>query len=86
MDERRGDRGLSGAVVGALVVGQVVLSRTVFGRYLVAIGTNEQAVRLSGIDPRPVWLAVFALAYDSAGLIVGGGSSFLPPPTLLWKK
>lgn len=46
-----------------LVVGmQVVLSRTVFGRYLVAIGTNEEAVRLSGIDPRPVKVAVFVLA------------------------
>jgi len=33
----------------------------VFGRYAVAIGTNEEAVRLSGIDPRPVKLAVFML-------------------------
>jgi ribose transport system permease protein len=56
--------------LGALalvVVGQVVLSRTVFGRYLVAIGTNEEAVRLSGIDTRPVKLAVFALS----GLLAG---------------
>ena len=44
-----------------VVIGQLVLSRTVFGRYLVAIGTNEEAVRLSGIDPRPYKLAVFAL-------------------------
>lgn len=44
-----------------VVMGQVVLSRTVFGRYLVAIGTNEEAVRLSGIDPRPLKLAVFVL-------------------------
>ena len=42
-------------------VGQFVLARTVFGRYLVAIGTNEEAVRLSGIDPRPIKLAVFTL-------------------------
>jgi ribose transport system permease protein len=42
--------------------GQLVLSRTVFGRYLVAIGTNEEAVRLSGIDPRPYKFMVFALA------------------------
>jgi ribose transport system permease protein len=47
------------AVVAA---GQLVLSRTVFGRYLVAIGANEEAVRLSGIDPRPYQLAVFVLA------------------------
>jgi len=44
-----------------VVIGQLVLSRTVFGRYLVAIGTNEEAVRLSGIDPRPYKLAVFVL-------------------------
>ncbi|MBN2133529.1 MAG: ABC transporter permease [Sedimentisphaerales bacterium] len=44
-----------------VVAGQLVLSRTVFGRYLIAIGTNEEAVRLSGIDPRPYKLAVFVL-------------------------
>jgi ribose transport system permease protein len=44
-----------------VVVAQLVLTRTVFGRYLVAIGTNEEAVRLSGIDPRPIKLAVFLL-------------------------
>jgi ribose transport system permease protein len=57
--------GLSLPFLGAValvVVGQLVLSRTVFGRYLIAIGTNEEAVRLSGIDPRPVKLAVFALS------------------------
>jgi len=45
--------------VAIVVAGQLVLSRTVFGRYLVAIGTNEEAVRLSGIDPRGLKLAVF---------------------------
>jgi ribose transport system permease protein len=50
-------------VLAILIVagGQLVLSRTVFGRYLIAIGTNEEAVRLSGIDPRPYKLAVFVL-------------------------
>ena len=48
--------------IAVVVVGQLVLSRTVFGRYLIAIGTNEEAVRLSGIDPRPYKLAVFALS------------------------
>jgi ribose transport system permease protein len=47
--------------LGVVIAGQVVLTRTVFGRYLVAIGTNEEAVRLSGIDPRPVKLALFML-------------------------
>ncbi|MBI5388447.1 MAG: ABC transporter permease [Verrucomicrobia bacterium] len=44
-----------------VVVAQLVLSRTVFGRYMVAVGTNEEAVRLSGIDPRPIKLAVFLI-------------------------
>ena len=57
--------GLSLPFILALVVvagGQLTLSRTVFGRYLIAIGTNEEAVRLSGIDPRPYKLAVFVLS------------------------
>lgn len=63
--------GLSPAFLVALLlvgVGQVVLSRTVFGRYMVAIGTNEEAVRLSGIDPRPIKVAVFVIAGCLAGL------------------
>jgi len=57
--------GLSLPFLMALLIvagGQLTLSRTVFGRYLVAIGTNEEAVRLSGIDPRPYKLAVFMLS------------------------
>jgi ribose transport system permease protein len=50
-----------GVALATVLLGQFVLSRTVFGRYAVAIGTNEEAVRLSGIDPRPVKLAIFAL-------------------------
>jgi ribose transport system permease protein len=63
--------GLSPAFLIAVLVvcmGQVVLGRTVFGRYLVAIGTNREAVRLSGIDPRPTEVAVFALSGLLAGL------------------
>jgi ribose transport system permease protein len=55
--------GVSASTLLALTVaavGQLVLSRTVFGRYVVAIGTNVEAVRLSGIDPRPVKWIVFA--------------------------
>jgi ribose transport system permease protein len=76
--------GLSGPIHGlavspafliALLViaaGQVILSRTVFGRYLVAIGTNESAVRLAGINPKPAKIAVFALL----GLLSGLGGVF----------
>jgi ribose transport system permease protein len=44
-----------------VVAGQVTLSRTVFGRYALAIGANEEVVRFSGVNPRPIKLAVFAL-------------------------
>ena len=56
--------------VMVIIVGQVALSRTIFGRYLIAIGTNEQAVRLAGINPRPPKIAVFALM----GLLSGLGA------------
>lgn len=45
-----------------VAVGQFVLSRTVFGRYVVAVGANESAAWLSGIDPRPVRLTTFTIA------------------------
>lgn len=61
-------------ILAILIVagGQLVLSKTVFGRYLVAIGTNEEAVRLSGIDPRPYKLAVFVLcsALAAVGAVI----------------
>jgi ribose transport system permease protein len=63
--------GLSPAFIVAVMVvaaAQALLSRTVFGRYIVAIGTNAEAVRLSGIDPRPVVVGVFTLAGLLAGL------------------
>jgi ribose transport system permease protein len=44
-----------------VILGQLILSRTVFGRYMIAIGTNEEAVRLSGINPKPVKFIVFVL-------------------------
>jgi ABC-type glucose/galactose transport system permease subunit len=33
----------------------------VFGRYLIGIGTNEEAVRLAGINPKPYKVLVFSL-------------------------
>lgn len=67
--------GISPATVLALLVvaaAQVVLSRGVFGRKLVAIGTNEPAARLAGLNPRPAKIAVFSLA----GALTGLGAVF----------
>ncbi len=63
--------GISGALIVSLaivVAGQFVLTRTVFGRHITAIGTNEQAARMSGIDPRPYRLFVLAVSGGLAGL------------------
>ncbi|CAH2788093.1 MAG: Ribose ABC transporter, permease protein RbsC (TC 3.A.1.2.1) [uncultured Paraburkholderia sp.] len=54
--------------VAIMVIAQLVLTRTVFGRYLVGIGTNEEAVRLAGVNPRPYKVIVFALMGALAGL------------------
>ncbi len=54
--------------LGTVIVGQLVLSRTVFGRRLIAIGTNEEALRLSGINPKPYKIAVFVLCGLCSGV------------------
>ena len=50
-----------------LGVGWVVLTRTVFGRMIYAIGNNEEAVRLSGHRP----FVFKVLAFTVTGLCVG---------------
>ena len=63
--------GVSAALIfsiGLVVAGQFVLTRTVFGRHLVAIGTNEKAARMAGIDSRNYILAVLALSGALAGI------------------
>jgi ribose transport system permease protein len=57
--------GISPAFVFAIAVvavGQFVLARTVFGRYCIAIGTNEEAVRMSGINAKPYIISVFVIS------------------------
>jgi ribose transport system permease protein len=55
-----------------VVILQAVLSRTVFGRHVVAIGTNEEAVRLAGIPTRMIKVTVFVIT----GVLVGLGALF----------
>ena len=54
--------------VAAAVVAAVVLHYTVFGRHVVAIGSNEQTARLCGVPVAAVRVAVYALAGALAGL------------------
>ena len=54
--------------VTAVMGGQFLLSRTVFGRYCVAIGTNAEAVRMSGIRSAPYSIAVFVICGMLCGL------------------
>lgn len=52
----------------AVIIGQFVLTRTIFGRYCVAIGTNDEAVRMSGIRSAPYSIAVFGISGLMCGL------------------
>jgi ribose transport system permease protein len=45
----------------------VVLHRSIYGRYLLAVGRNEEAARFSGINTR----LVIASSYVVAGLLTG---------------
>ena len=58
--------------VAVVILGQLLLSRTIFGRRMIAVGTNEEAVRLSGVNVARVKLAVFSIA----GLLAGLGGLF----------
>jgi ribose transport system permease protein len=63
--------GVSPAFVIAIViviVAQLVLTRSVFGRHMIGIGTNEEAMRLAGVDPRPIKIVVYSLLGALAGL------------------
>ena len=58
------------AVLAALVIagGQFMLTRMVFGRELLAVGTNSESARLAGISPGRVRIAAFGIAGALAGL------------------
>ncbi|MDF1850566.1 MAG: ABC transporter permease [Verrucomicrobiales bacterium] len=60
-----------------VIVGQVILTRTVFGRYVLVIGANEEAAQFSGIRTRPIKIAVFVIAGALAGLGAAFASSRL---------
>ena len=54
-------------LVGFFVIAALVLHKTKFGRYVFAIGSNEEAARLSGINVDNWKIAVYTLS----GIFVG---------------
>ncbi len=54
--------------LGAAFLASLILTRTVFGRYTYAIGSNEEAVRLSGINVDKWKIAIYALGGFFSGL------------------
>jgi simple sugar transport system permease protein len=54
--------------LAAIAIFMAVLKATTFGRYVYAIGGNEEATRLSGIAVTPVKIAVYALSGMLASL------------------
>ncbi len=53
---------------GAAIVASLVLSKTVFGRYTFALGSNEEATRLSGVEVDSWKIGVYAVSGLFAGL------------------
>jgi len=51
-----------------LIFGYVLLKRTVFGKWIYAVGGNEQAARLSGINVRGVKWLIYSICGALAGL------------------
>jgi ribose/xylose/arabinose/galactoside ABC-type transport system permease subunit len=71
------------------VLAAFVLKRTRFGRYVYAVGGNEEAARLAGVPIRAVKLTVYAIAGACAGLagilLVGQLRSGGPDAGLLYE-
>jgi ribose transport system permease protein len=53
---------------GAAIVASIILNRTVLGRYTFALGSNEEATRLSGVSVDWWKMGVYALCGTFAGL------------------
>lgn len=57
-------------LVGIGIAAVIFLNRTIWGRYLLALGRNEEAARFSGINTRNVTLMAYVICTGLAG--VGG--------------
>ncbi|WP_205699408.1 ABC transporter permease [Conexibacter sp. SYSU D00693] len=54
--------------LGVTVAGWVLLNRTRYGRYVVAVGGNREAARIAGVPVRRVIFSVYALSGLLAGI------------------
>ena len=52
----------------AAIVAAIILNKTVLGRYAVALGSNEEATRLSGVNVNRWKIAIYALGGTFSGL------------------
>lgn len=53
---------------GAAIIAHLILTKTILGRYTFALGSNEEATRLSGINVDAWKMAVYTLSGVFAGL------------------
>ena len=66
----------------AAIIASVLLNNTILGRYNFAIGSNEEAIRLSGVNTKKWKIIIFALcgAFSAlAGLIMVGRINSVQP-------
>lgn len=50
------------------VIAHLIMTKTIFGRYVYAVGGNEEAARLSGVGVKKITLIVYTLCGALAGL------------------
>jgi ribose transport system permease protein len=53
---------------GAAIIANLILTKTVLGRYTFALGSNEEATRLSGVNAAGWKMAIYALCGTFSGL------------------
>lgn len=56
------------AMVGLAIFAIIIFEKTVFGRYLLAIGNNEDAAKYSGIDTPQVKVAAYVICSGIVGI------------------
>lgn len=55
-------------MIGLYLIGHLLMSKTILGRYIYAIGGNEEAARLSGVPVKRTLMIVYTVSGALAGL------------------